>query len=90
MGRRLTDRAVLGEIVAMFGVGHGSRLLGWGLAAGIYGATDAAGFIAMPFGGLSTRYKRLADFKRLAASLRAQGYDVDGDPVAALLPVLAR
>ncbi len=90
MGRNLTDRAIAGEMLVLFGVAHTATLMGWALAAGIYGATDAVSFIAMPFGGQSTRYKRLADFKRLGLSLRAQGYELEGDPVTALVPVIAR
>jgi hypothetical protein len=90
MGKQLSDAALTAEMVAMFGVTHTTTLIGWATLAWMFGADDARSFIErVPVGGISTRYKRLADLRALADSLRAKGYDlVEPDPVAAIRFVL--
>jgi hypothetical protein len=85
-GKYLSSAALVDEAVAVFGPVHGARVIGWAAIAGALGVTDARSFIArIPIGGESTRYKRLADIRRLAATLREHGYDLDPEADAVLV-----
>lgn len=77
MGRKLSDAALMGEMLAMFGVAHTATLVGWATLAVVWNAQDGDAFIEMPVGGRSTRYKRLNDFRRMGEHLRAKGYELD-------------
>jgi hypothetical protein len=91
MGKHLSDAALMGEMVAMFGVSGTATLMGWATAAVVFNAQTGAEFVAMPFGGLSSRYRRLADFRRFGDHLRAKGYDLDeGDARVPARVVVAR
>ena len=83
----LSDRQLADELVGMFGVRHAAILIGWAVLWSLAGARTREEMLAARLGGLSTRYKVLADFRMFRDRLVEKGYDVGGgeDGVAELV-----
>lgn len=80
--RELTDEALRDEMFAMFGTRRTTSLLGWCLLFSLAGVSGERAMRDAQVGGLTSRYRAVADLQRLAEALRAKGYRLDPEAPA--------
>jgi hypothetical protein len=82
-GKHLSDRALLAEMIRLFGLTHASRLMGWLMVAALNGVEHRDELLSVPFASRTTRWRVLQEVLRLREHLAAIGYEMTTDEVAA-------
>jgi hypothetical protein len=74
--KELRDRDLFREVVQLFGARRAATLLGWALMWGMAGVNSREEMLAVGLGTMRTRYRVLADYRRLRDVLVEKGYSL--------------
>jgi hypothetical protein len=75
----VSDVELFRLFLAEFGVRRTATLFGWATIWGLSGALTKEAMLTAPLGATSTRYRVLADFRRMRSRLRENGYVISAD-----------
>jgi hypothetical protein len=92
--KELRDRDLLNEMLALHGARRTATLLGWAVMWGLKGVESRDEMLAVGLGSLPTRYRVLADYRRLRDVLVEKGYELsetgqEDDDVETLVHLIA-